>query len=181
MPELYHQLLFRTSVIKRWPVLLFVLSCYVQLNSFKTPIFPLFFDLYCKQAILRNRRSSRMKNVLLFSLLFASSFAHAGSTKKLICEVSYVTIAADGHRIMPVLEGSHVEEDFEETSDLGSYASILKRTKDNVDLSATVTGDQLMASLSYGKQQTSYEGPIAEGGFHLTLFYRGGDVLINGR
>lgn len=119
--------------------------------------------------------------ILLLCVFLSSSFAHAETPEKLICDVSYVTLSkVDGRRLSPELNDAHVEAELENTPDLGLYASILKRTETMVDYSVTITGDKIMASLAYGKQQTSYEGPIAAGGFKLSLFYRGGDVLING-
>lgn len=118
-----------------------------------------------------------MKKFFTLFLLLFSTFSIAES-KKLICDTMYVTEDEQGRRVNKYLPEGHAEAVFENRY---HSASIMKRTKDLVDLTVYVDRSKIQASLAYLNNQTSYGGPIKDDApFTLNLFYREKKVQING-
>lgn len=118
-----------------------------------------------------------MKKMLLF-FVFSFSLTVMAESKKLICDTMYVTQDEFGRRVNKFLPEGHAESVFENRY---HSASIMKRTKDLVDLTVYVDRSKVQASLSYLTNQTSYGGPMKEDSpFTLNLFYREKKIQING-
>ena len=124
--------------------------------------------------------SRLFSQTLIFGLLglsFATSPVYA-SNKKLICDVRYVVLDVFGHPIVKDLPDGHAEADFE---DQYHSATIMRRTKELVDMTAYVDQDTIETSMAYQTEQTSFAGPSAGAvaPFRISLFNRGKDVILN--
>lgn len=118
-----------------------------------------------------------MKKILLLLSFFIATNSLA-ENRKLICDTMYVTEDEQGRRVNKYLPEGHAESVFENRY---HSASIMKRTKDLVDLTVYVDRSKIQASLAYLNTQTSYGGPIKDNApFTLNLFYREKKVQING-
>lgn len=119
-----------------------------------------------------------MKNSFIFCFFLILSNIAFAQTKKLICDSIYVTQDEYGRRVNKFLPEGHIESEFENRD---HSATIMKRTKDLVDLSIYVDENKIQASLAYQNNQTSFGGPMKDASpFTLSLFYREKKVQING-
>lgn len=119
-----------------------------------------------------------MKKLFTASLFLILTNLAFAQNKKLICDTMYVTQDELGRRVNKYLPEGHAESEFENRY---HSASIMKRTKDLVDLTVYVDRSKIQASLAYQNDQTSYGGPMKETApFTLNLFYREKKIQING-